>query len=450
MYAFAVEKKIYTVSRLNQEVQRLLETGFGTLWLRGELSNFSRPSSGHFYFSLKDSQAQIRCAMFKGRNRSMDFRPENGDAVVVRGKLGLYAARGDYQLIVEHMEPAGAGKLQAAFEATKRELDARGWFAAQVKIAIPALPQTIGLITSPTGAALRDVLQVLKRRYRQSRIIIYPTPTQGTAAAPSIVRALQDANKRQETDVLLLVRGGGSLEDLWAFNEIAVAEAIRNSTIPVVSGIGHEVDVTISDLVSDLRAPTPSAAAELATPDTTSLQRRVGDAHRHLTRLQVNYLSTLRQALDKNLARLNQRHPNRQLREQAQRIDGLEQRLTRAWESRNQRHTSRLQAATMRLSAHSPAIQLSGYQSHLSTMENRLQVAMNGRYEQAHTNFKLLARALHNVSPLAVLDRGYAIVKKGEHLVTQATDVTTGDKITTRLANGKIWAIVTDTKPSEV
>jgi len=248
-----VEKKIFTVSRLNQEVQKLLESGFGTLWLQGELSNFSRPASGHFYFSLKDSQAQIRCAMFKGRNRYIDFQPASGDAVLVRGKLGLYSARGDYQLIVEHMEPAGAGKLQAAFEATKRDLDARGWFDSSSKKALPNLPKTIGIVTSPTSAAIRDVLQVLNRRYRQSSIIIYPTLTQGSAAAPNIVRALNQANQRQEVDVLLLVRGGGSLEDLWAFNEISVATAIRESAIPIVAGIGHEVDITISDLVSDLR-----------------------------------------------------------------------------------------------------------------------------------------------------------------------------------------------------
>ena len=216
MYALSVDKKIYTVSRLNQEVQRLLESGFGTLWLQGELSNLSRPASGHFYFSLKDSQAQIRCAMFKGRNRYIDFQPDNGDAVIVRGKLGLYAARGDYQLIVEHMEPAGAGKLQAAFEATKKALDARGWFAAEHKQPLPALPTSIGVITSPTGAALRDVLHVLKRRYRQSQVIIYPAMTQGAAAAPTLVRALQQANERREVEVLLLVRGGGSLEDLCA------------------------------------------------------------------------------------------------------------------------------------------------------------------------------------------------------------------------------------------
>lgn len=442
-----VDKKIYTVSRLNQEVQKLLESGFGTLWLQGELSNVSRPSSGHYYFSLKDSQAQIRCAMFKGRNRFLDFQPESGDAVVVRGKLGLYAARGDYQLIVEHMEPAGAGKLQAAFEATKRELDARGWFSQEHKKALPALPQTIGVVTSPTGAALRDVLHVLARRYRQADIVIYPTMTQGAGAAPGIVKALEVANRRAEADVLLLVRGGGSLEDLWSFNEVSVAEAIRNSTIPVVAGIGHEVDITISDLVADLRAPTPSAAAELATPDTSTLQHRLDTASRSLQRAGLARLSASRQQLTQQLARLHLRHPQRRLREQAQRADELEMRLSRAWEARRNAHQSRLQSLTSRLDARSPAFQLSRHQARWRALEARLGVAMETSQTRARSRFELLARALHGVSPLAVLDRGYALVMKDDQLITQTSSIVPGDKITARLAKEEISAIVTSTGP---
>lgn len=437
-----MDKKIYTVSRLNQEVQKLLESGFGTLWLQGELSNFSRPSSGHYYFSLKDSQAQIRCAMFKGRNRFLDFRPESGDAVVVRGKLGLYAARGDYQLIVEHMEPAGAGKLQAAFEATKRELDARGWFAQEFKQPLPPVPRTIGVVTSPTGAALRDVLHVLERRYRQADIIIYPTMTQGVSAAPAIVRALEIANRRAEADVLLLVRGGGSLEDLWAFNEVAVAAAIRDSAIPVVAGIGHEVDVTISDLVADLRAPTPSAAAELATPDTSSLQQRLSTATRRLHRAGLGRLGSSQQRLSQQLARLQLRHPQRRLDEQVQRADELEMRLGRAWQAQLHGHQARLQAARARLDGQSPALRLSRHQARWQALESRLKVAMAGRQTQSRSRFELLARALHGVSPLAILDRGYALVMKDGKLVSQAANLAPGDEINARFAKGEITAIV--------
>lgn len=442
-------RKIFTVSRLNQEVQRLLESGFGTLWLQGELSNFSRPGSGHFYFTIKDSQSQIRCAMFKGRNRYVDFQPGNGDAVIVRGKLGLYASRGDFQLIVEHMEPAGAGKLQAAFEATKRDLDQRGWFAAEAKQPLPQIPRTIGVVTSPTGAALRDVLQVLARRYRQAQIIIYPTLTQGATAAPAIANALHEANKRAEADVLLLVRGGGSLEDLWAFNEIAVAQAIKDSQIPVVAGIGHEVDITISDLVSDLRAPTPSAAAELATPDTSSLHRRVANAYRALLRAQQSHLESSRRALQQQITRLHLRHPERDLREQSQKIDEYDQRLLRALQSRLQQRQTQLQSAAARLAASSPAVQLTRHQTRQSNLSARLALAMAGHQDRARSQFDVLVRALNNVSPLAVLDRGYALVRKNDKVILNAASVMPGDEIQARLANGKITAIVSATAPAE-
>lgn len=445
-----MEKKIYTVSRLNQEVLLQLEKSFGTLWLQGELSNFSRPGSGHFYFTLKDSRSQIRCAMFKGRNRYVDFNPQNGDAVLVRGKLSLYAPRGDFQLIVEHMEPEGAGKLQAAFEATKRALADKGWFDQSEKQPLPRLPQTIGIVSSPTGAALRDVLQVLRRRYRQARVIIYPTLTQGKDAAPNIVRALAQANSRNEADVLLLVRGGGSLEDLWAFNELSVAAAIRESQLPIVAGIGHEVDLTISDLVSDLRAPTPSAAAELATPDTSTLAERVGQAHKHLLRTQQARLAELNQRLSQHTARLHLQHPERRIQQKSQQLDDLERRLARAWDARKNRSANALQHARNRLNLHSPDRQLARHTARLQALDARLQVALNTRYTQAKSRFDVLARALHNISPLAVLDRGYAIVKKNDRLVTNAGTLSVGDEINTRLANGEIKAIVKATGPAEV
>jgi len=441
------ERRIYSVSRLNQEVQKLLESGFGTLWLEGELSNFSRPASGHFYFTLKDSRSQIRCAMFKGRNRTIDFEPGNGDAVLVRGKLGLYSARGDFQLIVEQMEPAGAGRLQAAFEATKRKLDALGWFSTDAKQPLPAMPQSIGVVTSPTGAALRDVLQVLSRRYRQASIIIYPTPTQGATAAPGICAALKVANTRKETDVLLLVRGGGSMEDLWAFNEVSVAQSIRDSEIPVVTGVGHEIDVTISDLVSDLRGPTPSAAAELATPDSSSLSHHLSQANKQLQRAQQRLMDGLQLQLKDRITRLYRRHPERTLREQAQRVDDIDLRLHRQWQQQHHARKSRWQQLQARLKAQSPVRRLQRDRANLHVLEHRLQNAMHAQHGNCATRFQLLARALNSVSPLAVLDRGFALVKKDNQLILNAADLLPGDEIDTRLANGEFSAIVSATKP---
>ncbi|HKL78459.1 MAG TPA: exodeoxyribonuclease VII large subunit, partial [Gammaproteobacteria bacterium] len=258
---------VYTVSRLNHEARGLLESGFPLLWIEGELSNLSRPSSGHMYFTLKDEQAQVRCAMFRGRNRLLRFKPADGTKVLIRAQVSLYVARGEFQLIVEHMEEAGEGALQRAFEELKRKLAAEGLFADELKRPLPTFPRQVGVITSATGAAVRDVLTTLRRRFPALPVVVYPVPVQGQAAAPAIAEALATANRRAECDVLILTRGGGSLEDLWSFNEPEVARAIRTSDLPVVVGVGHEVDVTIADFAADVRAPTPSAAAELVVPD---------------------------------------------------------------------------------------------------------------------------------------------------------------------------------------
>ncbi|MEE9319386.1 MAG: exodeoxyribonuclease VII large subunit [Granulosicoccus sp.] len=439
----ASRRKVFTVSRLNQEVLQLLEGSFGTVWLQGELSNFSRPGSGHFYFSLKDSRAQIRCAMFKGRNRYVAFTPIDGDAVLVRGKLSLYAARGDFQLIVEHMEPTGAGKLQAAFEATRRELDARGLFSTETKRALPTMPATIGVVTSPTGAAVRDVLQVLARRYPQARVIIYPTMTQGAQAAPEIVRALGRAAQRQECDVLLLVRGGGSLEDLWGFNEVGVAEAIHACPIPLVAGVGHEVDVTIADLVADLRAPTPSAAAELATPECTTLQLRTQSARQALSRAVQRLLHNGGNQLGSLTTRLQARHPQRLLADHAQRVDELDMQLRRAWRVSGNQTAARLQQLTLRLAAHSPEHALAGAHAALAPLLLRLDNAMQGQITRHRTRFELSSRALNAVSPLAILDRGYAVVRHRDTVLTNTRNVKKGDLLSIRLSTGTVESSVT-------
>ena len=440
-------RKIFTVSRLNQEVQQLLEKGFGTLWLMGEISNFSRPASGHFYFSLKDSQAQIRCAMFRGRNQFIDFQPENGHAVVVRGKLGLYAARGDFQLIVEHMEPAGTGKLQAAFEKTKQTLSAQGWFDNDAKRPLPSAPQSIGIVTSPTGAALQDVLQVLKRRYPQAPIILYPTMTQGAQAAPEIVKAIKRADRRRECDVLLLVRGGGSLEDLWGFNELSVAEAIRDCSIPLVAGVGHEVDVTIADLVSDLRAPTPSAAAELATPDSSGLKYRTREAQQSLLLAQQRRFERANRSLDSLNLRLQARHPERTLHERSQRLDELAGRLVRASRSSLAASMATVEAQTRQLRAHSPTQRLNAADAELATLRVRLSAVIDANMHSNRSRFTLAARALDAVSPLAVLERGYAVVRKDDELVASISSVVAGEKLTAELADGQIHATVDFTQP---
>ncbi len=436
------QRKIFTVSRLNQEVQQILESGFGLLWLQGELSNFSRPASGHFYFTLKDSQSQIRCAMFRGRNRYVDFKPESGEAVLVRGKLGLYSARGDFQLIVEHMEQAGEGQLRQAFEERKRKLEQLGWFDQENKQEIPTLPNTIGVVTSPTGAAIKDVLQVLARRYPQAAVIVYPCLVQGEQAAPAIAQALSKANERNECDVLLLVRGGGSLEDLWAFNEEVVASAIKESELPIVSGVGHEVDVTIADLVADLRAPTPSAAAELATPDTTTLGKRLNQAMQSLVYYMRNQLDQHGTQLSNADTRLQARHPQRQIESQQQRIDELALRLQQSTERQQANRQQTLQQLQRQLRAHSPDQQLNNHRLHLKQLTKLLENHTTRRVTEFKSRHAIVARALNAVSPLATLDRGFAVVRHKDVLVTNATQLKNGDQITTKLAKGQVTSTV--------
>lgn len=432
------KRRVYTVSRLNQEVQLALESGFGMVWLQAELSNFSRPASGHFYFSLKDSRSQIRCAMFRGNNRYLDFEPQSGDEVLVRGKLGLYAARGDFQLIVEHMEPAGTGALQQKFEATKKKLHELGWFDQQAKQALPDMPQRIGVVTSATGAAIRDVLQVLARRSPQAQIIVYPTLVQGAQAAPNIVQALKNAERRDEVDVILLVRGGGSIEDLWAFNEEPVAQAIYECELPIVSGVGHEIDITIADLVADLRAPTPSAAAELATPDEQVMVQRVANAETTLQRLLINVVRQQKSQLTSLQQRLNMRHPKRLLEDRGQRTDEFEKRLRQAIHIQTSSRQMQLGQLSTRLHAHSPAQQLANLRTQLASTENRLNGALQTQLNAAKSRWQIVSRALDTVSPLATLDRGFAVVKHKDKVVTDASILAPGDELHTQVALGTI------------
>src|SRR6201996_1141322 len=312
------ERTVYTVTRLNREVRVLIERGLGVVWVEGELSNLSVPSSGHWYFSMKDRDAQLRCAMFRQRNMSVGFTPKAGQQILARGRVSLYEPRGDYQFIVEHLEEAGVGALKREFERLKAKLAAEGLFALERKRSLPRFPRRIGVVTSPTGAAIRDVLHILARRFPPASVLIYPTPVQGEAAVAALVAAIELASARRECDVLVIARGGGSIEDLWAFNDERVARAIHASAIPVVSGVGHEIDFTIADFVADARAPTPSGAAELVAPDRNACLETLARTSERMTACMRRELRSVNARFDAALLRLKLVHPGVRLAQQAQ------------------------------------------------------------------------------------------------------------------------------------
>jgi len=443
----ASDTHVFSVRELNRSVRDLLESGFGSIWIEGELSNLARPASGHLYFSLKDRDAQVRCAMFRGRNRRLAFTPEAGAQVRARANVGLYEARGDYQLIIEHLEPAGAGALARAFEEMKQRLASEGLFDAARKRDLPALPRRIGVITSPTGAAVRDVLKVLARRFAGIPVIVYAVPVQGESAAPAIARMLDRAGRRGECDVLLLVRGGGSLEDLWPFNEEAVARAIVACGLPVVSGVGHEVDVTIADFAADQRAPTPSAAAERVAPDAMALRRQLERLRRRLHAATQGLLRRRRQQHAALAARLRRQHPERRLQQLQQRRDELEVRLHRCGGRTLADAHARLHQARARLDRASPAARIARLRERLGQAESRLRAALRADLDRRDARTASLARALQAVSPLATLGRGYALVRRADdgRAVTDAAQVAPMDALDIRLARGWLAADVTAT-----
>ncbi len=442
-------RDIFTVSRLVRETKAVLEGSFPLLWLEGEISNFSRPSSGHMYFSLKDEAAQVRCAMFRGKNMHLRFKPENGMQVLVRARLTLYEARGDFQIIIEHMEEAGQGALQRAFEALKSRLGQEGLFDTRQKIAIPALPKKIGVITSPTGAAIRDVLSVLKRRFPAIPVLIYPVPVQGdTTAAKQIAKMIKLADTRKDCDVLLLTRGGGSLEDLWAFNEEVVARAIHACKTPLVAAIGHEVDFSIADFVADQRAPTPSAAAELVSPDQHDIQQQLNKQFNRLQNQARSLLQQSQQGLDWLEKRLQQQHPGQQLQAKAQRLDELERRLGRVVKSYINKKSHGLAQLNNRLQRHAPLQQLSQLELRHQSLQQRLHHAWQRILANKQQRLAMTSRTLNNVSPLATLQRGYAIVQDvtNKEVFTNASKLSKGDKISARLAKGSLICSVDEIK----
>lgn len=435
-------RQVLSVSQLNRKARTLLEGGFPLIWVEGEISNLSRPVSGHLYFSLKDAAAQVRCALFRNRATLLRFKPQDGLHVLLRARVSLYEARGDFQLIVEHMEEAGYGALQRAFEELKQKLAKQGLFDAARKNPLPAVPRRIGVITSPSGAAIRDILSVIRRRHAAVEVIVYPVPVQGEGSAEKIAAMIRLAAARADCDVLILARGGGSLEDLWAFNEEIVAHAIYACDIPVVSGVGHEIDFTIADFVADVRAPTPTGAAELVTPDSEVWLRNLEDTHRRLTRVIARTLSGLHERLAWCGERLEHLHPARLLRDHAQRVDELELRLRQSLHTDLRTRTTRLEGLRARLHQHSPAQKLALLGNSCLTLRQRLVFAARQYLKRLENDLGLAIRALDTVSPLATLQRGYAIITDAAsgRVIASVHSVHRGQQVQARLADGRFSA----------
>lgn len=432
---------VWTISALNAASRDLLESAFQLVWIEGEISNFSRPSSGHWYFSLKDEQAQIRGAMFRHRNQQVKFVPQDGTKVLVQATVSLYEPRGDYQLIAQAMEERGDGHLQRQFELLKKKLQAAGLFDPRHKKPLPTLPARIGVVTSSTGAALRDILSVLKRRFPLIPVRIYPSQVQGVDAPIQIVKAITQAVNDQACDVLILARGGGSIEDLWAFNDEQVARAIFACPIPTVSGVGHEIDFTIADFVADVRAPTPSVAAEMVSP-------KQEDWLEHLERNQAMLTQILQRMLLQMSNRLEQlhkrlRHPQERLQTLQQKLDLLEQRLKHAIYKMLQQFNLRLARYVMMMESIRPDILITAEQNKIAAYLQRLNFSIQQQLQQYQHHLSLKAQALNTLSPLATLDRGYSLTttEQGEVIKT-SSQVKNGEIIKTRLTDGEVLSQV--------
>jgi exodeoxyribonuclease VII large subunit len=434
-----------TVSELNRQVRTLLERGLGRLWVEGEISNIARPASGHLYFRLKDESAQISAAFFRNRQRGPTHAFKNGDHVLAYGQVSLYEARGDYQLIVEQIEAAGEGVLQRRYEALKKKLAAEGLFDEDRKQAIPALPRRIGVITSPSGAAVRDVLSVLRRRFPLVPVVIYPAAVQGDAAPGELIGALQTATRRAECDVLILTRGGGSLEDLWAFNDERLARAIADCPLPIISAVGHEVDFTIADFVADVRAPTPSGAAELVVPDRGDWLRTINSIATRIARQGRRTLENNAQTLDWLGKRLVTASPAARVARQQDKLRENVGRLAAAMQHDLHLRRGRLLTLNRALLQVSPAVRVERAISRAAQLRQRLAAAGRHRVADADHRLRVMARALNAVSPLATLDRGYAIVTDAAtgKALTRATQVKKGDDVRARLAHGELLAKIT-------
>ena len=437
-------RDVYTVSRLNREVRLLLEGGFPSLWLEGEVSGLARPASGHMYFCLKDAQAQIRCALFRGQARTLAVAPRDGMQVLVRARVSLYEGRGEFQLIIDHLEEAGEGALRRAFEALKARLAKEGLFDAARKRPLPRLPRRIGLITSPTGAVVHDMLTTLARRFPAIPIVLYPVPVQGEGAAERIAAMIRLAGERRECDVLIVARGGGSLEDLWAFNEEVVARALVACPIPAVSGVGHETDFTIADLAADVRAPTPTAAAELVSPDQGEWIARLREIEQRLTRFMRAELARRAQHIDWLAARVV--HPRHRLTLLAQRLQTLSGRLAHAGHRHTAHHRTELLRLSARLFQCTPLARARANQMQCRHMYTRMERDITRHLERRNDRLRQLAQSLETLSPLRTLARGYAIAQDSRTgaVLRDADSVRSGDAIDVRLARGGLTCVVTN------
>ena len=444
-----MQKNTLSVTELNSKVRNLLELHLPMVWVEGEISNFSRPSSGHWYFTLKDEKAQIRCAMFRGRNTHVRKPPQNGDRILARARVSLYEGRGDYQLIVEHMEEAGFGYLQQRFEALKQQLHNEGLFDPAIKKPVPSAAKHVALISSSSGAAIRDVFAVFSRRFPATEITLIPSMVQGEAAPATLIQALHLAQAYTPAfDVILLCRGGGSLEDLWAFNDEQLARAIHACKLPVVSAIGHEVDFTIADFVADLRAPTPSAAAELLSPDQQEVQAR-------LQNLSWQLETSIRQKLRHHRERVHHlsrqlKHPQDTLNQWSQRLDQLEVRIQLAISRRLETAKERLQNRDSALYRNSPSRHLAPNRHYIQQLQERMKMAIERILERRRSSFIAATASLDLVSPIATLARGYTVaVSERSGVIRSVAQVNPGEKIRVTLQDGEILATVDDCQLSK-
>lgn len=440
--------KIISVSELNRKAKSLLEGGIPKLWIEGEISNLARPASGHMYFSLKDEAAQIRCAWFKQRQHQNISAMINGTKMLALGRISLYEARGEYQFIVEKMETAGEGDLKRKYEKLKEKLSIEGFFAEEIKKPLPKLPRRIGIITSPSGAAIRDALSVLKRRFPMVPVIIYPVSVQGDGAAPEIKLALEKANNRAECDLLIITRGGGSIEDLWAFNEEIVARAIHHSNIPIISAVGHETDVTIADFVADHRAPTPSAAAEVAVPDQQEWFNSIENISEKLNALIIRAINNRHQTLDWFNKRLTQSSPQVIVKRQIEQSINLQRVLKSSMKNFLILRGRKIDKLTSRCIQSSPSQSLQKQIMRFEAIKQNIHAKGKKLIEDNQNRLRLVSRSLNNVSPLGTLDRGYAIVSEvnTNKIITNPISLKINSKLEIRLAKGKIMAAVIEKK----
>ena len=438
------DRQIFTVQQLNREVKELLQQNFPLIWVEGEISNIARPASGHIYFSLKDEYAQVRCAMFRNANRKLPFQPEDGMHVLVRARVGIYEPRGDYQLNIERMEEAGIGILQRKFDELKQKLSREGLFDQDNKKALPAYPNSLGIITSATGAALRDILSVLKRRFPLVQIRVYAVQVQGEQSAKAIIKAIQAINQEKECEVIILARGGGSIEDLWSFNEESVARAIYTSNLPIVTGIGHEVDFTIADFVADMRAATPSAAAELVVPHQHELIETLEQYNNALIYMIQDKIGNFYQSVDWFTQRLEYLHPEQIIARNKDKLTELKRRAFSALQLKISYQHSNLDKLLVRFENQSPKSLLQAANINLTNLRQILIRVVHNQIEQKSQQLATLSRTLNAISPLGTLNRGYAIVTKAlnKQVLRNADDVDSGEKILIRLAQGSLSAHV--------